>query len=95
MNFNDWSHLLLSAEQASNTSPKQAAHLADSINAKALTLANGVSAIGCLLACTASNGKTGLAPETATNIGWLLESLGELTATLIHTGEHASEAANG
>ncbi len=49
------------------------------------TLAHGISGIGHLLACTASNGDTGLSTEVVTDIGWMLESLGELISNLSET----------
>ncbi|MCL6690596.1 hypothetical protein M8R19_17955 [Pseudomonas sp. R3.Fl] len=45
-------------------------------------LAAGISGIGNLLACTASNGKTGLDDETATDIGWMLKNIGDLIVRL-------------
>lgn len=53
-------------------------------------LAHGISGIGHLLACTASNGDTGLSPDAVTDIGWLLESLGSLVANLADTGAAAT-----
>lgn len=50
------------------------------------TLAHGISGIGNLLACTASNGETGLSDEAVTDVGWLLESLGTLISDLAETG---------
>lgn len=41
-------------------------------------LAIGVSGIGNLLACTASNGVTGLSDEAATDVGWMLKAVGDL-----------------
>ena len=55
-----------------------------------ITLGYGIAAIGNLLACTASNGETGLNDQTATDIGWLLESLGELSARLASTATAVS-----
>ena len=54
------------------------------------TLAHGISGIGNLLACTASNSETGLNPEALTDIGWLLESLGNLISNLADTGAAAN-----
>lgn len=46
------------------------------------SIAHGISGIGNLLACTASNSETGLDKEAVTNIGWMLESLGSLISNL-------------
>ncbi|MDC3736064.1 hypothetical protein KDL27_09785 [Pseudomonas syringae pv. syringae] len=54
-----------------------------------LALAHGVSGIGNLLACTASNSETGLSPEAVKNIGWMLESLGGLISNLSDTNSEA------
>lgn len=54
-----------------------------------MTLAHGISGIGNLLACTASNSETGLCDEAATDVGWLLHSLGGLISNLADTGEAA------
>lgn len=53
-------------------------------------LANGISGIGNLLACTASNGDTGLNENAVTEIGWMLESLGSLISNLSDTSSAAA-----
>lgn len=45
-------------------------------------LAAGISGIGSLLACTASNGVTGLTDEAATDVGWMLKNVGDLIVRL-------------
>ncbi|WP_288657840.1 MULTISPECIES: hypothetical protein [Pseudomonas] len=55
------------------------------------TLALGISGIGNLLACTASNGETGLSESAVTDVGWMLESLGQLITNLSDT-EHNIQA---
>lgn len=57
-------------------------------------IANGISGIGNLLACTASNSGTGLSAEAVTEIGWLLESLGTLVSNLADTGKAATYQLN-
>ncbi|MNF66107.1 hypothetical protein D3C84_478910 [compost metagenome] len=49
------------------------------------TLGFGISAIGHLLASAAQNG--GVEASTATDLGWLLESLGDLSARLADVSE--------
>lgn len=46
------------------------------------SIAHGISGIGNLLACTASNGLSGLDPEAVTKIGWMLDALGGLISNL-------------
>lgn len=82
-----WNALLLSHQQIQEIPPERLGHAAESVSAQITNLACGISAIGNLLACTASNGDTGLCTDAATSLGWLLESLGELTAALINTSE--------
>jgi len=59
-----------------------------------MNLANGISGIGNLLACTASNGETGLSEEAVTDVGWLLESLGTLISNLADTGNAIQQQRN-
>lgn len=49
------------------------------------TLAFGIAGVGNLLACTASNDETGLAADAVTNVGWLLDALGDLIGKLADT----------
>ncbi len=83
----NWNGLLIGQQQIKDIAPERLGHAAESVSGRITTLACGISSIGNLLACTASNGETGLCPDTAANLGWLLESLGELTAALINTNE--------
>ena len=101
MNGHDWRTLLpdqlnllpdvyqgqhVTAEQAKRVSEiKSAAE--DRID----TLVIGVGAIGNLLACTASNGTTGLCDDTAANIGWLLEDMSNLILQCSQTAESAGD----
>lgn len=52
------------------------------------TLGYGISAIGELLASSALAGE--LSNETAARLGWLLESLGELSGGLVNVAEVAN-----
>lgn len=83
----NWNDLLIGQQQIAEIAPDRLELAAESVSGRATTLAYGISSIGNLLACTASNGSTGLSDDTATSLGWLLESLGELTAALINTNE--------
>lgn len=86
-----WNALLLSHQQIQEIPPERLGHAAESVSTQITNLACGISAIGNLLACTASNGDTGLCTDAATSLGWLLESLGELTAALANKGEILNE----
>lgn len=52
-------------------------------------LAHGVSAIGNLLACTASNKESGLNVDAVMNIGFMLETLGNLISQLVDVEDNA------
>jgi len=54
-------------------------------------LAHGISGIGNLLACTASNTETGLNPEAARDLGWMLASLGGLISALSNVSSNTAE----
>ncbi len=87
----DWKDLTLTSTQLRRSAPDHLEFAAEAVTSKAITLAHGISAVGNLLACTSSNGDTGLSEEAATSLGWMLESLGELTAVLINTGDGLNE----
>lgn len=55
------------------------------------SLAHGISGIGNLLACAASNTETGLSPEAAIDMGWMLESLGGLISTLSSVSSNTAD----
>ncbi|WP_231656355.1 hypothetical protein [Pseudomonas californiensis] len=57
-----------------------------------LALARGVSGIGNLLACSASNKELGLSQDVVTNVGWMLESIGELISDVAGVSAHATDA---
>lgn len=86
MSAPNWSNLLPTLAAVEAMTPEQLERADGAIESYSMTLGLGIAAIGNLLACTASNSETGLSSETATDIGWLLESLGELSARLADTG---------
>ncbi len=82
-----WNDLLPNVEAIERTmKPDELAQAGRACDQYVMNLAHGISGIGNLLACTASNGETGLSEEAATDVGWLLESLGTLIANLADTG---------
>jgi len=86
MRVPDWNDLLPHHEAIQAMSPERLEAAGRAIDGYVCTLANGVSGIGHLLACTASNGDTGLSEDAATKVGWMLESLGDLISKLSDTG---------
>jgi hypothetical protein len=86
----NWNDLLPSIDVIEkNLTPDQLEQAGRACDQYIVTLAHGISGIGNLLACTASNGETGLCEEAATDVGWLLEGLGNLISNLADTGEAA------
>ncbi|WP_256674072.1 MULTISPECIES: hypothetical protein [Pseudomonas] len=85
-----WNDLLPRHEALKNMNADQLKAAEQATESCVTVLAHGISGIGHLLACTASNGDTGLNPEVVTDIGWLLKSLGSLVGNLSDTGAAAT-----
>lgn len=85
-NIPNWTDLLPTITAIQTMEPDALVRADSAIEQYNITLGYGIAAIGNLLACTASNGETGLSDRTAADIGWLLESLGGLSAQLANTG---------
>jgi hypothetical protein len=98
MSAGNWFHLLpsidafpspfdpsasLSAEQA-----EQLQAIRRTADCHSRTLGFGIAAIGNLLANAAQEGD-GITADTAIHLGWLLHSIGELSAKLADVGECA------
>ena len=83
-----WNDLLPTIDTIEKTmTPDQLEQAGRACDQYIVTLAHGIAGIGNLLACTASNGETGLCDEAATDVGWLLHGLGNLISNLSDTGE--------
>ena len=82
----NWNTLLPAFEQIEAMEPDKLSAAGETCQQYGFTLGLGIAAIGNLLACTASNGDTGLSDDAATNLGWMLETLGNLSAKLVDTG---------
>jgi|GEM_PF-483863 len=87
----NWNDLLPTVSAIEAMAPERLERVDVAVEQYSVTLSYGIAAIGNLLACTASNGDTGLNDQTATDIGWLLESLGELSARLASTANAVSD----
>ncbi|KGK23875.1 hypothetical protein [Pseudomonas plecoglossicida] len=85
-----WNDLLPRHEALKNMTAGQLKATEQATESCVSVLAHGISGIGHLLACTASNGETGLSSAAVTDIGWLLESLGSLVGNLSDTGAAAT-----
>lgn len=87
MSVPNWNDLLPTVTQIEAMNPEKLERATEAANQYGINLGFGIAAIGHLLACTASNGETGLSDRVATDIGWLLETLGTLSAGLADTGK--------
>lgn len=85
MSVPDWNDLLPRHETVQAMPPERLDAAGRAADEYIRTLANGVSGIGHLLACTASSSDAGLSEGAVTKVGWMLESLGELISTLSDT----------
>ena len=85
MSIPNWNDLLVFPTRAS--SPDELKRVAQASNQFSTTLGFGIAAIGTLLAHTAQAGE--LSEDAALNIGWLLDSLGSLSARLADTQQEA------
>lgn len=85
-----WNDLLPRHEALKNMTPGQLKATEQATESCVSVRAHGISGIGHLLACTASNDDTGLNSGAVTDIGWLLESLGSLVANLSDTSAAAT-----
>lgn len=86
MSAPNWNDLLPTVGQIDAMPLEKLERATEAAHQYVANLGFGIAAIGHLLACTASNGETGLSDRVATDIGWLLETLGTLSANLADTG---------
>jgi uncharacterized membrane protein YgaE (UPF0421/DUF939 family) len=77
-----WNALLPSGEAIEAMDADHLTAASEALETQAVSIGFGIAAIGNLLACTASNDETGLCKNAVTDIGWLLQSLGTLSAKL-------------
>lgn len=87
MSRNVWRDLLLSTGQFKDMAPEALSEAGNAADCCNRTLGYGIAAIGNLLAGAALNEDHGLCPDSVADLGWLLQSLGELSATLADTAE--------
>lgn len=84
-----WNDLLISTGDFDHLSPEQLADICVSDEDNNMTLCHGVAAIGNLLAVAALNEDAGLNINAIADIGWLLASLGKLSAGIADRGNAA------
>ena len=85
-----WNDLLPNYEDLQRMDTERLAKAEHMAGGQVATLALGISGIGNLLACTASNDDTGLSESAVTDVGWMLESLGKLICGLSDLEENAA-----
>ncbi len=85
MSCPNWRDLIPCANTIDNPEALEKATAAAEVHG--YTISYGISAIGHLLAVTADNGE--LSDDTAMRIGWMLESIGDLTGVLVNFAEVA------
>ncbi|SFB58192.1 hypothetical protein [Azotobacter beijerinckii] len=86
MSVPNWNALLPSFEQIEAMPPEKLAAADAFTESSVKTIGFGIAAIGNLLAGAALNEDQGLDPAAVADLGWLLQSLGDLSAKLADTG---------
>ncbi len=87
MSRNVWRDLLLNTDQFKGMAPDALSEAGNAADCCTRTIGYGVAAIGSLLAGAALNKDHGLDADAIADLGWLLQSMGELSATLADTAE--------
>ncbi|WP_313487322.1 hypothetical protein [Stutzerimonas kunmingensis] len=82
-----WGHVLPDTLTLNKYSDDEVEAIERTAECEAQTMAHGIAAIGELLAYTADSGE--LDKGTATNIGWLINSLGTLSGRLVDVASAA------
>lgn len=85
MSAPNWNSLLPSHATISALSAEDLERAGIAANAYCMNISFGIAAIGNLLASAALNEEQGLCTDSVADIGWLLQSLGELNAKLADT----------
>jgi len=86
-----WKDLLPTTDQVAAMTPEQLERAAMAADNQSATIGFGIAAIGNLLAGAALNEELGLDSGSVADLGWLLQSLGTLSANLTDTGNVISE----
>lgn len=84
-NVPSWYDLLPDHPAIQQMDPAQLEKASRMAEGEISTLAFGISGLGNILACAASNEDSGLSSDAVESIGWMLESVGRLIANLSDT----------
>ena len=77
--MNILNHLLVDPESFDHLSTEKLEYIGSSANDLGMTISRGISAIGVILAGAATNDDS-LGADTLVDLGWLLQSLGNLSS---------------
>lgn len=92
MSIPNWNDLLPGYEAIQAMTPEKLKAADQATDAYGMTIGFGIAAIGNLLANTADAGELGM--DTARDLGWLIEALGDLSAKLADTGNGIRDRRN-
>lgn len=84
-NAPSWYDLMVSDATIQQLAPEQLEKAHRMAEGETVTLSMGISGLGNLMACAASNEDSGLSSEAVQSVGWMLDSLGRLLATMNDT----------
>ena len=93
MSRNLWRDLLPTTEQLDGMNPEALGQAALAADCNLSTITFGITAIGGLLAGAANNEDHGIAADHLASLGWILQSMGELSTALMDTHEGARQRA--
>ena len=85
MSAPNWNDLLPNYAAISALASEDLERAGSAANQYSQNISFGIAAIGNLLACAALNEEQGLCSDSVADLGWLLQSLGELNAKLVDT----------
>lgn len=85
INAPSWYDLIVSDATIQQLAPEQLERALRMADGETTTLAMGISGLGNLMACAANNKDSGLSEDAVESVGWMLDSLGRLLATMNDT----------
>lgn len=84
-----WNDLLVGTASFDSAPVEKLSGICTAAESEQMTLGQGISAIGTVLAIAAQNKDAGLPLDAVADLGWLLESLGKLSGSVIDRGNAA------
>lgn len=84
-NVPSWYDLMVSDAAIQQLAPEQLEKAHRMAEGETATLALGISGLGNLLVCAASNKDAGLSKGAVESVGWMLESMGRLLYAMTDT----------